>query len=473
MSHLRGIQRVIVLVALLCLLAAGHPCAASEATHLNKQGIEALERKDYAAAVAAFKAALDAEPDSATVKHNLAIAYNNYAVALLEADKFNHAVAALKAALAIEPHDEGILGNLARAYNSRGVALIEAKSYTAAENSLLEAIRYQPEEGTFRRNLSVAITSRGKALYDRHDRGTAFHKLRQALEYDPQNTAALMLLGEICYERQQIGWALYYLRAAYRTDPRKYAALEERIRKLEQEAAVEGEFKRQDYGTFDIRYDGRLEDFDLKALRENLSDAYYGVGGLLGYYPRRRIVVLVYSPEDFARIRSVPEWVAGLYDGKIRVPAAKDMKDAAARRLIRHEYTHAVVSDLSKDRCAIWLNEGLAKYMEYHDAQGAAKDGGGRMPTPVLKRRFRKGTLIPFAEMQGDFIKIKAREKVALAYEQSYSMVTYIIEKYGMWKIKRMLARYAAGEDTTTILAREFHRTPARFEKDWLRSLRF
>jgi len=358
------------------------------------------------------------------------------------------------------------LGNLARAYNSRGVALIEAKSYQAAENTLLEAIRYDPREAVFRRNLAAAMVCHGQALYERHDTGKAFYKLREALRYDPQNAVALRLLGEVCYAQQQLGWALYYLRAARAADPESAAELDERINQLEAEAAVEGGFEQQDAGAFDIRYDGSLEDFDLDALRANLSDAYYGIGGRLGYYPQRRVVVLVYSPEDFARIRSVPEWVAGLYDGKIRVPASKEMKSEAMKRLIRHEYTHALVSELSKDRCAVWFNEGLAKYMEYHDSE----DG---MPTPVLKRRFRAETLIPFAEMQGEFIKIEGHEKVALAYEQSYTIMKYIVDTYGLWKVMQVLRRYAEGEDTATILDREFHTTPALFERDWLRFLRF
>jgi len=48
-------------------------------------------------------------------------------------------------------------------------------------------------------------------------------------------------------------------------------------------------------------------------------------------------------------------------------------------------------------------------------------------------------------------------------------MVEYIVDAYGMWKVKRMLARYADGDDTRTVLSRELHRTPERFEKDWLR----
>jgi hypothetical protein len=201
-------------------------------------------------------------------------------------------------------------------------------------------------------------------------------------------------------------------------------------------------------------------------LRQYLSDAYYNIGGALGYYPKRKIVVLVYAPEDFAKLRSVPEWVGGLYDGKIRVPATRATKDVETKRLIRHEYTHALVSDLSEDKCAVWLNEGLAKYMEYHDEH----DG---MPTPTLDAAYKDGRLISFAELQGEFLKIEGREKVQLAYEESYAIVRYIVQKYGLWKIKRMLARYAADETTVDVLSHEFYRTPTRFEQEWLHSLKF
>jgi len=469
MSHLRRRRHVLVLGALWCAtllgaLGAALPSAASEAADLNSTGLRALERKEYAAAITALRAALKAEPGSRAIAHNLAVAYNNYGVALLAAGKHAEAEAALRAAAQIEPNDDEIRGNLARAYNTHGVALIDAESYTAAENTLLEAIRLQPDKPMFRRNLAVAITYRGRALYERHDMGTAFYTLREALKYDPENAAALLLLGEICYEQQNLGWALYYLRAAYRIDPEQFAALEERIATIEREAQVEEGFERRTHGVFDIRYDGDLEAFDVESLRAHLTEAYYSVGGQLSYYPKRTVVVLVYDPDDFARLRSVPEWVAGLYDGKIRVPAAKAMKDEATKRLIRHEYTHALVSDLANDRCAVWLNEGLAKYMEYHDVD----DG---MPTPLLERRLRTGSLIPFDELQGQFIKIEGREKVQLAYEQSYQLAAYIIDKYGMWKIHRMLSRYAAGEDTEAVLLHEFNRSPARFEKDWLRYL--
>jgi len=445
------------------------PSAASEASDLNATGLQALERKEYAAAITALRAALEAEPGSRTIAHNLAVAYNNYGVALLAAGKHADAESALKTAARIEPDDDEIRGNLARAYNAHGVALIDAESYTAAENTLLEAIRWQPDEPMFQRNLAVAITRRGQALYERHDTATAFYTLREALKYDPENAAALLLLGEICYQQQDLGWALYYLRAAHRIDPEQFAALEERIAAIEHEAQIEEGFERQTHGVFDIRYDGDLESFDVESLRAHLTDAYYSVGGRLSYYPKHTVVVLVYDPDDFARLRSVPEWVAGLYDGKIRVPAAKAMadeasEDEATKRLIRHEYTHALVSDLANDRCAVWLNEGLAKYMEYHDVD----DG---MPTPLLKQRLRTGDLIPFDELQGQFIKIEGREKVQLAYEESYRLAAYIIDKYGMWKIHRMLARYAAGDGTEAVLLHELNRSPERFEKDWLKYL--
>ena len=457
--HVR--QWIIVLAALVAASASAAG-AASEAVTSNNEGVEALERGDYAAAIKAFRAALELEPDSASIRHNLVTAYNNYGVSRLAGGDFPRAVAALRVALELAPDDEQVLANLARAYNGRGVALIEAGSYQAAENCLLEAIRHQPAEPMFRRNLSIAMTHEAGAFYDAHDRGMAFLKLREALQYDPRNTGAMVLLGQICYERQELGWALYYYRAARQLEPDRYPQLVERIAQLERESAVEGAFERQDYGAFDIRYDSGLKDFDVGGLRAYLSDAYYTVGAAFGYYPQQKIVVIVYAPRDFARLRSQPDWVGGLYDGKIRVPADGEKSAAEFGRLIRHEYTHAVVGALSKDKCAVWLNEGVAKVMEYLGERGG-------MPTPLLKERLRAGRILSFADLQGEFIKLQDREAVNLAYEESYMIAAYVIDTYGLWKVKRMLAGYAAGDDTPTILAREFRRTPEQFEQQWLR----
>ncbi|MBN1918128.1 MAG: tetratricopeptide repeat protein [Verrucomicrobia bacterium] len=460
----QGIAALAVLVALL----ATTECLASEALTYNNAGVEALDAGDYETAIRSLRAALDLEPGDQTIRRNLTTAYNNYGVTLLEGGDFQSAVAALKAGLDIAPNDEQALSNLARAYNSRGVALIDAENYTAAESYLLEAIRHQPAEPVFRANLSVAMTHYARAFYDAHDRGMAFLKLREALQYDPQNTGAMVLLSQICYERQELGWALYYLRAARQLEPQRLASLAKRIAQLEHEAGVEGAFEHQDHGVFDIRYDKGLKNLDLKALRAHLSDAYYTVGGAFGYYPRQKIIVIVYEPEDFARLRSQPDWVSGFYDGKIRVPSDGTRSAADFRRLIRHEYTHAVVGALSKDKCAVWLNEGLAKLMEYW---GDRAQGNG-MPMPLLKERLRTGTWMSFADLQGEFLKIEGRDAVALAYEESYTIAAYLLDTYGMWKVKRMLAGYAAGDDTPTILARELRRTPEQFEQDWLRALK-
>jgi hypothetical protein len=292
----------------------------------------------------------------------------------------------------------------------------------------------------------------------------AFLKLREALQYDSTNTGAMVLLGQVCYERQDLGWALYYFKAARQREPERHPDLVGRIAQIERESAVEGRFEHQDHGIFDIRYDTALERFDVKALRGYLNDAYYTVGGAFGYYPRQKVVVIVYTPEAFARLRAQPDWVSGFYDGKIRVPADGEQSEADFRHLIRHEYTHAVVGALAKEQCAVWLNEGLAKSMERWGERGG-------MPTPMLKQRFRAGRILSFAELQGQFIKLQDVDTVNLAYEESYTIATYIIDTYGMWKVKRMLAGYAAGDDTRTILAREFRRTPEQFEKEWLRYL--
>src|SRR5438094_3329091 len=46
-----------------------------------------------------------------------------------------------------------------------------------------------------------------------------------------------------------------------------------------------------------------------------------------------------------------PDWAQGLFDGKIRLPVEGAMRDGTALdRVLRHEYTHALVQDRKSTR---------------------------------------------------------------------------------------------------------------------------
>src|SRR5438094_2112162 len=63
-----------------------------------------------------------------------------------------------------------------------------------------------------------------------------------------------------------------------------------------------------------------------------------------------------------------PDWAQGLFDGKIRLPVEGAMRDGTALdRVLRHEYTHALVHDRTRGRAPTWLSEGLAIACEGRD----------------------------------------------------------------------------------------------------------
>ncbi len=64
-------------------------------------------------------------------------------------------------------------------------------------------------------------------------------------------------------------------------------------------------------------------------------------------------------------ITRAPSWAGALNDGRIRVPVEglTSMTDELAR-VLKHELTHSFVAQKTDGHCPVWLQEGIAQYME-------------------------------------------------------------------------------------------------------------
>ena len=78
------------------------------------------------------------------------------------------------------------------------------------------------------------------------------------------------------------------------------------------------------------------------------------------------LTIMVINQNDFFNITKVPNWVNAIYFKKhIVFPIDNNKKiDINFLKSIRHEYMHAFVNNLSKGKCANWLDEGLAQWAE-------------------------------------------------------------------------------------------------------------
>jgi hypothetical protein len=192
-----------------------------------------------------------------------------------------------------------------------------------------------------------------------------------------------------------------------------------------------------------------------------LEDAYNQVGRDFGAYPESRVPIILYTGKDYREITGSPGWSGGQYDGKIRLPVG-GMSELTPqiRSVLFHEYTHVVVRELTKGNCPVWLNEGLAEIegrREYNP------------PLTALQQSAATGALLPFNTLAGSFATLQGKN-VNLAYQQSYSLVSYMVSAYGWHTTKALLTALGEGlsfEAAATQAYRDVGRTFAEIVAEW------
>lgn len=362
-------------------------------------------------------------------KEQLPIAYNNFAIELSRRGEWKEAAGYLEKAVSIAPQDRQLKRNLAELY-------------------LQHALQMSGE--------------RQGSSYQQHNQ--ARRLAERALLHDDTLAAAHVLLGDIAYRNQDLRRAKLSWTRAQRLDP-GLDVVNERLVNLETEYSVEKHFGRGGNAYFDLRYQDGINSAAAALFEQTLVEARKKVGNDFKYWPRHKIVVLIYSPEAFEKIRPGPDWVAGIYDGKIRVPLPSSRAAAGSiEPTLYHEYTHALIHDLTRNNCPVWLNEGIAEYEE----------SKVRPPSlSLLRTAARIDRLVPFEKLEAAFRSEDPRV-AGLAYEQSFSVVTYLVNRHGVYRVRRVLDLLAEGSSIDEAFRKELRMSSAQFEsrwKSWLPSL--
>jgi hypothetical protein len=145
------------------------------------------------------------------------------------------------------------------------------------------------------------------------------------------------------------------------------------------------------------------------------------------------VVVILYTEKQFRDITRAPEWSAGQFDGRIRIPVAgASQKPEAFDRVLTHELTHAMVASLAPHGVPTWLHEGMAQYFDGGDLEAA-------------KRRVKaRGGPVPLKLLEAPFGRLSTGD-AAVAYDQSLAAVGLLFERADFgWS--RLLGDLASGE---------------------------
>lgn len=138
---------------------------------------------------------------------------------------------------------------------------------------------------------------------------------------------------------------------------------------------------------------------------------------------------------------------------------------------LTHEYTHYIVTRVSRGTAPIWLHEGLAKFEE---RRWRGPSGGGLTPTleHFLATALHKNRFISFEQMSPSMAKLPSQEDTALAFAEVYSVVEFLHGKVGWAGLRKLLVELSHGSSDLRALATVFGGTYPQFDKAWKSWLR-
>jgi hypothetical protein len=166
-------------------------------------------------------------------------------------------------------------------------------------------------------------------------------------------------------------------------------------------------------------------------------------------YPLETIVIDIYGSmsemRQDGRSRSrYASWIAGIFDGNIRIIAERDDDEYSALYIIlTHEIVHLAVYEMSQGQCPYWLDEGMAVFLSQE------------LPCEYftkLQAAVKKDAVIPFDILEVPMPANSDEALRQLAYAQCCSMVEYLVELYGWDKIGFIISQ-SSKRPIKTILA--------------------
>ena len=344
--------------------------------------------------------------------------------------------------------------NTAARYLKSGMVQMKAVDYEAARDSFEQALRYDDSS-------AAAHLGLGVVYFHLRDDKYAERELTRAAELSPGDAVAYQVLGELFYRKDDLETAVSYWEKAVELNPGA-VDIQARLERIRKEHRTEKDFNRDVTSHFLVKYEGREKIEAGRIILRILEDAYGSVGRGLSYYPDREMQVILYSGRQFQEVTDAPGWSGGIYDGKIRIPIGGiEQETPGLRRLLYHEYTHAVVRSITA-RCPTWLNEGLAQYFEGDELDSRKKE--------ALKRIGQAGKLPSLVELEGSFMGLGSTQ-AQYAYLFSLSSVRYMVDSFGMYRIKTVLEELGKGADTGKAVSSGIMISYEDFERGWKRSL--
>jgi tetratricopeptide (TPR) repeat protein len=311
---------------------------------------------------------------------------------------FEHAVDRYNIGLRFDPDNLGLLLEAAYLHLKRS-------EYTAASDLLDHARRISPDSA------EVAKLS-GWAYYGLNRAADAVTQWRRAMELQP--------------------------------DEDTQHALE----KAERDAREEAEYHEGETTHFRLKYNGDAAPELAHQVLKTLESEFDEISATLNYSPPEPIGVILYTNQTFMDITRAPSWSGALNDGRIRVPVSGlgSMTDELAR-VLKHELTHSFVGQKTGGRAPVWLQEGIAQFMEGKRSRNNAA---------ALSAAFEHHMEFSLLSYETSWLNLP-KDTASVAYAWSLAVVETIMTENGVDDMERILERIAGGSSTEDAIRAVIH----------------
>lgn len=308
-----------------------------------------------------------------------------------------------------------------------GGAALEAREFDTASIRFHRALDLAPDLTRARVGYAVAESALGRDP-------SALAAVLDGLVRDPSSADLHEILGDLKNREERVEDALTAWREAFRLSPNDRRR--EKILKAERELQAGRDFAFAAAAHFNLRYDGDA-DPDLAAeVLDFLEDRYGELTSTWRFAPQQPITAILYAEREFRDVTLADTDVAGLFDGKIRVPIGGLRRlDDRARRVLSHELTHAIVHAKSRGTCPRWLHEGLAQMAEPRPST--------RADAAKVRDALSSGDLVAWSS--GDF-----------SYPAALSFARYLESERGFDALVRLVGDLGEGRTVDDSLVAEF-----------------
>ncbi|MCU1343631.1 MAG: hypothetical protein JWN92_3054 [Candidatus Acidoferrum typicum] len=241
------------------------------------------------------------------------------------------------------------------------------------------------------------------------------------------------------------------------------AEVQNALEKAQRDAQEESTYREGETLHFRLRYNGSAAPELARDVLRTLEVEFDEISSTLNYVPPEPIGVILYTNQRFVDITRAPGWVGALNDGRIRVPVEglTSMTEELAR-VLKHELTHSFVGQKTGERCPVWLQEGIAQYMEGKRSRSSAG---------TLYSAYERHMEFSLASYETSWMNLP-KEIASSAYAWSLATVEAIVTEEGMVTIERILDRIATQSATEDALHSVLHDSYADLMQSTVQYLR-